>query len=155
MNTREIIESAFERRSELGSEEIESEIRPAVEQTLDALEEGSERVAQPVEDGWQVNEWLKKAVLLSFAISDNQVIPGGHTAYYDKVPCRWGGDASDAVAATGARVVMQLLHELKLRGLNLGDAEALAPRLELSGHIRHRRLASCASPCGCKSASNL
>ncbi|MDJ0653401.1 MAG: 2,3,4,5-tetrahydropyridine-2,6-dicarboxylate N-succinyltransferase [Xanthomonadales bacterium] len=100
-----IIESAFERRGQLQPSEIEQEIRPAVEHCLDALESGEARVAEPVDGDWRVNQWLKKAVLLYFAISDNRVMAGSHTAYYDKVPCRWSGEQAGQVAETGARVV--------------------------------------------------
>ena len=86
---REIIEDAFFRRAELSQAEIETTVRPAVLAALDALESGAARVAEPGADGWRVNEWLKKAVLLYFRISQSRVTTAGHTAYFDKVPCRW------------------------------------------------------------------
>jgi len=72
---------------------------------LTALEDGSLRVAEPVVDGWQVNEWLKKAVLLYFRTSSNQVIKGGATHYFDKVPLRWAESGGGNIDTTGARIV--------------------------------------------------
>ena len=102
---RHIIEDAFERRDSLGTTEIEKELRPAVMAVLESLESGAVRVAEPHPGGWRVNEWLKKAVLLYFRISTSETMPGGHTSYFDKVPCRWAPGSGDEVAATGARVV--------------------------------------------------
>ncbi len=72
---------------------------------MTALEDGSLRVAEPVVDGWQVNEWLKKAVLLYFRTSSNQVIKGGATHYFDKVPLRWAESGGGNIDTTGARIV--------------------------------------------------
>ncbi len=102
---RTIIEDAFERRAELSAAEIEATVRPAVGAALDALERGEARVAEPADGGWTVNEWLKKAVLLYFRISQSAVIPGGHTAWLDKVPCRFAPGSGDDPVATGARIV--------------------------------------------------
>ena len=92
-----------------GREEIEDSVRPAVEAVLDQLQSGEARVAEPGPqsdaEGWQVNEWLKKAVLLSFRISDNAEINAGYTRYWDKVPVRWGPDDAESPGDTGARVV--------------------------------------------------
>src|SRR5699024_5371076 len=63
------------------------------------------RVAEPSADGWVVNEWLKKAVLLSFRLQDNTAIDGGHTHYFDKVPGKYADYDDAAFRAQGARVV--------------------------------------------------
>jgi len=82
-----------------------------VEDCLDKLEQGLLRVAEPKAtartDGvtWQVNEWLKKAVLLSFKLNRNVVIEGGFSRFYDKVPLRWGGELADDITRCGARIV--------------------------------------------------
>jgi 2,3,4,5-tetrahydropyridine-2-carboxylate N-succinyltransferase len=101
----ETIDDAFERRNELTGEEIRDSIRPAVEQALELLESGEQRVSTPVAGGWQVNQWLKKAVLLYFRIEDNRPIPGAYTSFYDKVPSLWGPGDGDRIAASGVRVV--------------------------------------------------
>ena len=80
-----IIEHAFDKREEIKIQES-PEVRNAVAQAIDLLDKGVVRVAEPQNDKWLVNQWLKKAVLLSFLFSENQVIDGGWTRYFDKVP---------------------------------------------------------------------
>lgn len=102
---RPLIEDAFERRAALTNEEINSAVKPAVEQVMSLLESGQARVAEPVATGWQVNEWLKKAVLLYFRCNDMQVMPGAPGPYFDKVPTRFEGFDDAAFRALGVRVV--------------------------------------------------
>ena len=74
---RATIEDAFERRASLTVTEIDASTRPAVEEVIDLLESGRLRVAEPLAGGgWQVNEWLKKAVLLYFRCNDMQLVEG-------------------------------------------------------------------------------
>jgi 2,3,4,5-tetrahydropyridine-2-carboxylate N-succinyltransferase len=80
-----IIDNAFEKREEIEIQES-PEARNAVAQAIDLLDKGVVRVAEPENGKWLVNQWLKKAVLLSFLYSENQVIDGGWTRYFDKVP---------------------------------------------------------------------
>ena len=80
--------------------------RAVVEAALDALDRGELRVAQPDGVGWVVNEWLKKAVLLSFRLNDSVVMPGGGGApAYDKVPLKTEGWGANQFAAAGFRAV--------------------------------------------------
>lgn len=102
---RPFIEDAFERRATLTNEEINGAVKPAVEQVMSLLESGQARVAEPVATGWQVNEWLKKAVLLYFRCNDMQVMPGAPGPYFDKVPTRFEGFDDAAFRALGVRVV--------------------------------------------------
>ena len=100
-----VIETAFEQRATLTREALKDTASDAIEQAIGALEKGTLRVAEPNDSGdWTVHQWLKKAVLLYFAISDNQPIDGGYTQYFDKVACRFNSPTDD-IAATGARVV--------------------------------------------------
>ena len=79
-----VIESAWDRRAELNADEIEASLRPAVEQALDGLENGTSRVAERTVDGsWLVHQWLKKAVLLYFRINGNVVMHGGAMNAWD------------------------------------------------------------------------
>ena len=80
-----IIEHAFDKREEIKIQES-PDVRRAVAQAIDLLDKGVVRVAEPQNGEWLVNQWLKKAVLLSFLFSENQVIDGGWTRYFDKVP---------------------------------------------------------------------
>jgi len=102
---RPFIEDAFERRASLTNHEINSAVKPAVEQVMSLLESGRARVAEPVATGWQVNEWLKKAVLLYFRCNDMQVMQGAPGPYFDKVPTRFEGFDDAAFRALGVRVV--------------------------------------------------
>lgn len=100
-----IIEAAFERRSELSAVSADREIKDAVDSAITGLNDGSLRVAEKKNGTWTVNQWLKKAVLLSFALNENRVMQGGYTHYYDKVDAKFAGmDAAD-FARTGVRVV--------------------------------------------------
>lgn len=102
---REIIEAAFEKRKIITPENAGSELLAAIEAAISGLEQGALRVAEPVDGIWQVNEWLKKAVLLYFRVRHNQVIEGSASRYFDKVPLRWAAGAADDISRCGARIV--------------------------------------------------
>ena len=124
MSLQKIIENAFAARTELTPASVNKEIREAVEETLDRLQNGEIRVAEPVTTGWQVNEWVKKAVLLSFRISANEAIADGHTSYYDKVPSHHAGYDAARFAVEGVRVVPPAVAR---RGTFLGKGVVLMP----------------------------
>ena len=101
------IDSAFDRREELGPAS-KGPVREAVEQALDLLDRGAARVAEQAGDGaWQVNRWLKKAVLLSFRLNDMSEIPGGpgHAVWWDKVPSKFDHWDEKRFRAAGFRAV--------------------------------------------------
>ncbi len=96
---REIIDQAWDQRDTLDAGTT-GPIRDAVEAALDLLDSGRARVAEKGPVGWQVNQWLKKAVLLSFRLHPNQLIPGGPagSSWWDKVPSKfenWGAARFD------------------------------------------------------------
>jgi 2,3,4,5-tetrahydropyridine-2-carboxylate N-succinyltransferase len=100
------LESAFDRRTELTAEQINDQVRPAVYAAIDGLESGELRVAEPTaEGGWQVNQWLKKAVLLYFRVNDMAVIPAQPAPFWDKVEARFAGYDAARFRAAGVRVV--------------------------------------------------
>jgi 2,3,4,5-tetrahydropyridine-2-carboxylate N-succinyltransferase len=99
------IESAYESRTQLKPGSAPAELRAAVESAVELLNDGQLRVAEPHAGGWRVNEWLKKAVLLSFRINDNERMPAGALNFYDKVPLKFSGWNDDRFAAAGVRVV--------------------------------------------------
>ena len=102
----QIIEDAFERRAESTPHNVETPVKDAVTEAIDLLDSGKARVAEPRGTGnWLVNEWLKKAVLLSFRIHDNQVMKGGFNNYYDKVESKFADMSSDDFRQSGVRVV--------------------------------------------------
>ena len=100
-----IIEEAFDRRADITPHNVEVTVKDAVYEAIDLLDSGKARVAEPVKGGWQVNEWLKKAVLLSFRIEDNQVMKGGFNNYYDKVQSKFADMNSNDFRESGVRVV--------------------------------------------------
>ena len=100
-----IIEEAFERRAEITPRTVETRVRDAVQDTIERLDRGEVRVAEKRDGDWVVNDWLKKAVLLSFRIEDNWFIKGGLTNYYDKVPSKYADTNSREFRDGGVRVV--------------------------------------------------
>ena len=103
---KEIIEAAFEDRANINPQNVSTEVKQAVNEAIRMLDSGEARVAQQQGVGdWVVNEWLKKAVLLSFRIEDNAPMQGGFTQYYDKVPSKFADMSADEFKATGVRVV--------------------------------------------------
>lgn len=100
-----IIDSAFEQRAELAPNKAPQQTQQAVQQTLALLDTGKIRVAEKIQGQWQVHQWIKKAVLLSFRLQDNQVIPGHFTQYYDKVPVKFADYSAEELAASGVRIV--------------------------------------------------
>ena len=122
-----LINDAFERRGELSQNEIDGQVRPAVERVLELLETGERRVAEPDDaGGWAVNQWIKKAVLLYFRISANCVVDGGAAQAFDKVPLRFaqGDNGAHELQQLGARVVPGALVR---RGAHIAHDAVLMP----------------------------
>ncbi|MGH6674474.1 MAG: 2,3,4,5-tetrahydropyridine-2,6-dicarboxylate N-succinyltransferase [Xanthobacteraceae bacterium] len=102
-----IIDAAFEKREGIGPS-TKGPICEAVDAALDLLDRGASRVAERAADGsWKVNQWLKKAVLLSFRLNDMSVIPGGpaHAAWWDKVPSKFDRWSAEQFRDAGFRAV--------------------------------------------------
>jgi 2,3,4,5-tetrahydropyridine-2,6-dicarboxylate N-succinyltransferase len=101
------IDDAFEQRNAIGPA-TKGPVRDAVDAALNLLDAGQARVAEKEADGsWRVNQWLKKAVLLSFRLNDMSVIPGapGKAAWWDKVPSKFDGWSEAAFRDAGFRAV--------------------------------------------------
>ena len=102
-----IIDTAWERRGGI-TPGTGGELREAIEQVLNGLDSGSYRVAEKRDGAWQVNQWLKKAVLLSFRLNDMTAIQGGpgeNTCWWDKVPSKFAGWGENRFRAAGFRAV--------------------------------------------------
>ncbi|MGO1161967.1 MULTISPECIES: 2,3,4,5-tetrahydropyridine-2,6-dicarboxylate N-succinyltransferase [Brucella] len=102
-----VIEKAFDERDGI-STATRGEVRDAVEQSLLLLDRGEARVAEKQADGnWQVNQWLKKAVLLSFRLNPMQIIKGGpgEASWWDKVPSKFDGWTANEFEKAGIRAV--------------------------------------------------
>ena len=114
------IDAAWEDRAGI-STGTQGEVRDAVNEALALLDSGEARVAQPDGDGWKVNQWLKKAVLLSFRLNDNRVMEGG---WFDKVPLKFADWGENAFRAAGFRAVPG---SVVRRGAYIGKGAILMP----------------------------
>lgn len=100
-----IINQAFENRAEITPASASVEVRQAIAEVIDMLDQGSARVAERKDGDWVVNQWLKKAVLLSFRVNENRMMDGGATRYYDKVETKFAQYSDEDFAKAGVRVV--------------------------------------------------
>ncbi len=121
---RTAIEEVWSRRAELTVAEIDGSTRPLVDEVLAAVECGQLRIAMPSTDGWQVNEWLKKAVLLSFRVNESALMDSAPAPFWDKVPLRFAGFDEAAFGSVGARVVPGAVVR---RGAHIGRDVVLMP----------------------------
>ena len=102
-----IIDAAWEGRDQV-SPATKGAVREAVEAAFAGLDRGTFRVAEKIDGRWHVNQWLKKAVLLSFRLNDMATIPGGPgqaTSWWDKVPSKFAGWGEAEFRAAGFRAV--------------------------------------------------
>ncbi|WP_375427945.1 2,3,4,5-tetrahydropyridine-2,6-dicarboxylate N-succinyltransferase [uncultured Sphingomonas sp.] len=129
-----VIDAAWEARGEL-TFATAGETRDAVETALGMLDRGEARVAEPDgTGGWRVNQWLKKAVLLSFRLNDNQLMPGsGDGAWFDKVPSKFAGWDETAFRDAGFRAVPGAIVR---RGAFVGKGAILMPSfVNIGAHV--------------------
>ncbi|MEO5343935.1 MAG: 2,3,4,5-tetrahydropyridine-2,6-dicarboxylate N-succinyltransferase [Gammaproteobacteria bacterium SHHR-1] len=101
----QLIVDAFEHRADITPRNVDTSLRDAVDEAIELLDKGEIRVAEKRDGDWLVNDWVKKAVLLSFRINDNEFIKGGFTNYYDKVPSKYADTNSREFRDGGVRVV--------------------------------------------------
>ena len=127
------IETAFDRSGDITPESCEPDIREAVAEAIAMLDSGQVRVAEPSEQGWVVNEWLKKAVLLSFRLDDSYVMEGGFTRYFDKVPTKYAAMDERGFRERGVRVVPPAVVR---RGAYVAPGVVLMPSyVNLGAHV--------------------
>lgn len=100
-----IIETAFDNRAAINAKNANENLRAAVADVISGLDDGSLRVAEKIDGEWQVNQWVKKAVLLSFRLEDNQITPGAGCNFYDKVPLKFAGWNAAQFDKAGLRAV--------------------------------------------------
>ena len=120
-----VIEQAWEDRDGIGFT-TKGEVRDAVAEALLALDAGTMRVAEKVDGSWVVNQWLKKAVLLSFRLNDMELIPGapGGASWWDKVPSKFAGWGEAEFRAAGFRAVPG---SIVRRGAHIAKGAVLMP----------------------------
>jgi 2,3,4,5-tetrahydropyridine-2-carboxylate N-succinyltransferase len=121
-----LINLAWDDRANINQQNVTAELKNAVASVIDGLNNGSLRVATRISVGnWTVNQWVKKAVLLSFKLQDNEVMPaGGFTQFYDKVPSKFADYTAADFAAGGFRVVPPAIAR---RGSFIGKSVVLMP----------------------------
>ena len=100
-----LITDAFEQRQNFSPSSAPAEVTAAVNEALTLIDSGKARVAEKVDGKWRVNEWLKKAVLLSFRLNDNRSMEAGYTQFFDKVPSKFEGLTQNEFNELGVRVV--------------------------------------------------
>ncbi|MDF1758017.1 MAG: 2,3,4,5-tetrahydropyridine-2,6-dicarboxylate N-succinyltransferase [Legionellaceae bacterium] len=106
-NLQSTIESYFEEISTINASSPPEELVVAVNSIIYGLNDGSYRIAEKTSGEWVVNQWLKKAVLLSFKINKNAVIEAGHCQFYDKIPLKYNNMQESEFIDNGVRVVPQ------------------------------------------------
>ena len=99
------IESGWSRKDDGVVIRGDTDLITAVQHALELLDSGTVRMAEKTDGDWHVNQWLKKAVLLSFHLNDSQVIKGSDSNFFDKVPLKYAGFGKDEFEAAGVRVV--------------------------------------------------
>jgi len=99
------INAAFDERMKFTPGNTPGDVMAAVDQALELLDSGAARVAEKRDGQWAVNEWLKKAVLLSFRINDNRPVEAGYTNFFDKVALKYSSYDAERFRADGVRVV--------------------------------------------------
>src|SRR5512138_3687587 len=124
MSLESLIDSAFERRAEFNPKNAPADVRHAVEEAIALLDSGKARVADKVDGEWRVNQWLKKAVLLSFRLNDNQPMDAGYTRFFDKVPLKYADYDEARLRSDGVRVVP---HAIVRRGAYVAANTVLMP----------------------------
>lgn len=121
----QIIEAAFERRAEITPKNVDAETKRAIQEAIHLLDSGKMRVAERQAVGkWTVNEWLKKAVLLSFRTEDNVVMNSSETRYFDKVPSKFADYSQADFEKAGVRVVPPAMAR---RGSYIAPSTVLMP----------------------------
>ena len=120
-----ILDNAWEDRANISMTTASQEVLDAVEHVISQLNSGHLRVATREAVGqWTVHQWIKKAVLLSFRLKDNELIKSGDLGFYDKVPTKFSGMTEAGMKATGIRVVPPAVAR---RGSYLGKGVILMP----------------------------
>lgn len=119
-----MIEQHFEQRQQLSPDNATPDILNAVDEVITGLDQGHLRVAEKIDGAWVVNQWLKKALLLSFRLYPNQIIDGGFCQFYDKVPLKYSGLQPRDYNQMGVRIVP---HAIVRRGAFIGKNTVLMP----------------------------
>lgn len=118
------IEAAFDHRAELAPDRMPAGLAAQLDECIEALDSGHARIAERRDGHWQVNEWLKKAVLLYFRTRENSVIEAGFTRFYDKVPLKYAAASTEQLRAGATRIVP---HAVVRKGAYVAPNTVLMP----------------------------
>jgi 2,3,4,5-tetrahydropyridine-2-carboxylate N-succinyltransferase len=128
-----LIDQAWEDRAGFSPKSAPAELREAVAHVLEQLNQGTMRVAQKDSGAWVVNQWIKKAVLLSFRLEDNEPMSAGPLQFYDKVPTKFLNYTAEDFAKGGFRVVPGAVVR---RGSFIGKNVVLMPSfVNIGGYV--------------------
>jgi 2,3,4,5-tetrahydropyridine-2-carboxylate N-succinyltransferase len=120
----QLIEQQFEHRQSITPETASTSLIQAINDVIMGLDNGNYRVAEKIEGTWVVNQWLKKAILLSFRIYPNQVIDAGFCQFYDKLPLKYTNGDPTTFDTNGTRIVP---HAMVRQGAYVGKNTVLMP----------------------------
>lgn len=123
-HTQIIIEQAYDNRSILSLQTATESIKRAVDDVLAGLNQGTLRAAEKINGAWQVHTWVKKAILLNFILSENQIIDAGYCQFFDKIPLKFSHYQAEDFKAVGARIVP---HAMIRYGSFIGKNAILMP----------------------------
>ncbi|QNM97705.1 2,3,4,5-tetrahydropyridine-2,6-dicarboxylate N-succinyltransferase [Chitinimonas koreensis] len=128
-----VIETAFEQRADITPQTIRPELREAIDTVVLGLDRGELRVAEKIDGQWVVNEWIKKAVLLSFRAEDNRVMDAGELRFFDKVESKFAGWSEAQFREAGIRIVPSAVVR---RGSHIGrNVVAMPSFVNIGAHI--------------------
>jgi 2,3,4,5-tetrahydropyridine-2-carboxylate N-succinyltransferase len=123
-NIKSIIDDAYSQISSLKAKNTPEETHEAVESVMESLDCGDIRVAEPNNDGWEVNDWVKKAILLYFKLHQNTLVDGGFTQFFDKIPLKYDHYSLDQFIKEQVRVVP---HAIVRKGAHIEPNCVLMP----------------------------
>jgi 2,3,4,5-tetrahydropyridine-2,6-dicarboxylate N-succinyltransferase len=101
----EMVESNFEKRHQLDANYQDASLKEAIDTIINLLDQGKLRISEKIEGKWQVQQWVKKAILLYFRLQQTQVIPGSFTQYYDKIPLKYSDLSYSEFHKNNVRIV--------------------------------------------------
>lgn len=132
-NIQSIIEQGFEHIADITPATVSVELRNAVESVIDQLDKGLVRVAEKIDGEWVTHQWIKKAVLLYFRITENKVMDAGFTKFYDKIPMKFADYSPERFMAEGIRVTP---HAVVRRGAYVSKNAVLMPSyVNIGGYV--------------------
>lgn len=104
-NLQHIIEQSYQQRETFSPSQAPADVRAAVQEVIAALDAGKLRVAEQQNNVWQVNEWVKQAILLFFRLHSNEIMLEQHTRYFDKVPLKYAQSSPESLTEQKVRIV--------------------------------------------------